>query len=218
MTTGRFIVVEGIDGSGSTTIVEQLTSHFRAMGRAVHRTCEPSGGPVGAMIRQILSHRMVLPGSAGGGSPGWETMALLFAADRLDHLEAEVRPALARGAMVISDRYDLSSLAYQSATAPPGDPARREEVTAWIRELNRPARRPDLTLVLDVRAEVAAQRRASRGGAERALRRARVASASRRGVRDSEKLVPGDRLVHIDGNQPVASVFAAALAAIEQLG
>ena len=83
-------------------------THFRAAGRAAHRTCEPSGGPVGAMIRQILSHRMVLPGSSGGGSPGWETMALLFAADRLDHLEAEVRPALARGAMVISDRYDLS--------------------------------------------------------------------------------------------------------------
>jgi dTMP kinase len=161
---------------------------------------------------------MVLPGSAGGGSPGWETMALLFAADRLDHLEAEVRPAIARGAMVISDRYDLSSLAYQSATAPPGDPGRREEVTAWIRELNRPARRPDLTLVLDVRAEVAAQRRASRGGVRELYEGLELQARLAEAYAHAEKLVPGDRLVHIDGNQAVASVLATALAAIEQLG
>src|SRR3954452_22746878 len=124
---------------------------------AAYRTCEPSAGPVGTMIRQILSHRTVVPGQ---GSPGWATMALLFAADRLDHLEAEVLPRLREGTMVISDRYDLSSLAYQSATAPAGGGAGRiDDVVGWIRELNRSARRPDLTLVLDVTADVAATRR-----------------------------------------------------------
>src|SRR5882724_9432878 len=159
MIEGSFVVVEGIDGSGSTTVAERLTSHLVGKRRPVHRTCEPSGGPIGALIRQILAHRLVVPTEWGPSSPGWVTMALLFAADRADHLQAEVLPRLRDGVIVISDRYDLSSLAYQSATAPGGDPAEAERVCAWIRELNRHARRPDLTLVLDVRHEVAAERR-----------------------------------------------------------
>jgi dTMP kinase len=211
---GSFIAVEGIDGSGSTTIVDRLVASLKAKQRAVHRTCEPSGGPIGAMIRQILSHRMVVPGQ---GSPGWGTMALLFAADRLDHLQAEVLPRLRQGITVISDRYDLSSLAYQSATAPQGGAAETAEVLAWIRQLNRQARRPDLTLVLDVRPEVAANRRGQRGGAKELYEdldlQARLAEAYAR----AEELVPGDRVVHIDANQSVDAVLSAALTTIDRL-
>src|SRR5262249_48088738 len=143
MTEGIFIVVEGIDGSGSTTVAERLTAHLTAQKRPVHRTCEPSAGPIGAMIRQILAHRIVVPSEGGAAPPGWATMALLFAADRMDHLDAEVLPRLKNGIIVISDRYDLSSLAYQSATAPANDPKEAKHISSWIRDLNRHARRPD---------------------------------------------------------------------------
>ena len=77
-------------------------------------TREPSDGPVGTMIRQALTGRLGLPGGAGPLAP--ETLALLFAADRTDHLAAQVLPALAAGKVVLCDRYVLSSLAYQGAT------------------------------------------------------------------------------------------------------
>jgi dTMP kinase len=212
-----FIVVEGIDGSGSTTVVERLAAHLASKKRPAHRTCEPSGGPIGSMIRQILAHRIVIPSEWGAASPGWATMALLFASDRLDHLEAEVLPRLRDGVIVVSDRYDLSSLAYQSATAPADDPEKARRVVAWIRELNVRARRPDLTLVLDVRPEVAAERRKTRGGArelyEEGELQARLAEAYGR----AEELVPGDHVVHVDANQPIEAVVGACVSAVDQL-
>lgn len=214
MSDGAFIVVEGIDGSGSTTIVDRLVTSLKAKQRAAHRTCEPSAGPVGAMIRQILSHRIVVPGL---GSPGWATMALLFAADRIDHLEAEVLPRLREGVTVISDRYDLSSLAYQSATAPPGGAGEIGDVVAWIRELNRRARRPDLTLVLDVSSDVAATRRGLRGGTKELYEDLDLQARLAQAYANAEKLLPGDRIVHIDANQAIDAVLAAAMAAVERL-
>jgi dTMP kinase len=217
MIEGVFIVVEGIDGSGSTTVVERLAAHLAAKKRPAYRTCEPSGGPIGSMIRQILAHRIVIPSEWGAASPGWATMALLFASDRLDHLEAEVVPRLRDGVIVVSDRYDLSSLAYQTATAPADDPEESRRVVAWIRELNVRARRPDLTLVLDVRPEVAAERRKNRGGArelyEEGELQARLAQAYAR----AEELVPGDRIVHVDANQSIDVVVGVCAAAVDQL-
>jgi dTMP kinase len=169
------------------------------------------------MIRQILAHRIVIPSEWGAASPGWATMALLFASDRLDHLEAEVLPRLRDGVIVVSDRYDLSSLAYQTATAPADDPAEAARVVAWIRELNARARRPDLTLVLDVRADVAAERRKNRGGARELYEdgelQARLAEAYAR----AEQLVPSDRIVHVDANKPIDEVVGACVAAVDQL-
>jgi dTMP kinase len=217
MIEGSFIVVEGIDGSGSTTVVSELASHFRSKKRAVHSTCEPSGGPIGSIIRQVLAHRIVIASEWGTASPGWATMALLFASDRLDHLQAEVLPRLRDGVMVISDRYDLSSLAYQSATAPAGDPAEADRVIAWIRELNRQARRPDLTIVLDVRPEIAALRRRARGGAKELYEDAELQERFAQAYATAEKLVPGDRVVHVDANLPVDAVVAKSVAAVEDL-
>src|SRR4051812_26512346 len=109
---GVFVVFEGIDGSGTTTQAELYASHLRQKKRLVHVTREPSGGPVGAMLRQILTRRVVLPSGSHA-----ETMALLFAADRLDHVETEVLPLLRDGYVVVSDRYDLSSILYQAVTS-----------------------------------------------------------------------------------------------------
>jgi dTMP kinase len=220
MTTGTFIVVEGIDGSGSTSIALGIGSHFRAAGRGVHTTCEPSSGPIGNMIRQVLAHRLVVPGDGAHAAFDWGTMALLFAADRLDHLQAEIVPHLERGDLVISDRYDLSSLAYQSATArkegAAGD-AGAASAVAWIRELNRQARRPDLTLVLDVHADVAAERRKIRGGKPELYEGLELQRRLASLYAESEKLVPGDRIVHIDANARFDDVLAASITAVERL-
>src|SRR5580704_4218459 len=102
---GRLVVLEGIDGAGTTTHVARLADRLRKLRQPVRATREPSDGPVGTLVRQVLSGRIVVP---GGRAPGWATMALLFAADRMDHVESEVEPVLGEGGVVLSDRYDAS--------------------------------------------------------------------------------------------------------------
>lgn len=205
---GIFIVFEGIDGAGTTTQAERYAEHLRAKRRLVHGTREPSTGPIGSLIRMVLNQRLLLP-------PGEHatTMALLFAADRLDHLQAEIEPHLSDGAVVISDRFDLSSLAYQSATAT----EQAATTVEWIRECNRHATRPDATIVLDVSPEVAAARRAARGGPLELFDDSELQSKLALAYRDAERLVPGDRVIHIDGDQPVAEVQAAIVRALAPL-
>lgn len=203
---GLLVVFEGIDGSGTTTQAERYAAHLRRKRRLVHVTREPSGGPVGTLIRLILTHRLNLPTAKHA-----ETMALLFAADRLDHVEAEIAPHLRDGYVVISDRYDLSSLAYQSATASE-DPA---GLVPWIRQLNRFARRPDVTVVLDVDPDVAAQRRRGRGGASELFEEEALQAKLAEAYRGATALVPGDRVVVIDGNASPDEVEAQIAEALE---
>lgn len=99
-----FIAFEGLDGSGGTTQIGKFEGAVGALGRVVCRTREPSDGPVGRLIRAELA----------GGQVGDAVFGMLFAADRRDHLDRVVLPALARGEVVLTDRYFLSSLAYQS--------------------------------------------------------------------------------------------------------
>jgi dTMP kinase len=191
--TGRFIVLEGIDGAGTTTQSALLAARLRKAERALVRTTrEPSDGPVGGTIRQILAGRIV---GAGGRAPGWATMALLFAADRMDHVEAEIEPFLAAGGTIISDRYDASSLAYQSVSSGRGG----EATVEWIRTLNKNARRPELTIVLDVTPEVAATRRESRGDAAQLYDQNELQRALCVFYRDLQRHMPHDRVTVIDG-------------------
>jgi dTMP kinase len=85
-----FVVLEGIDGAGTTTQTRLLVEALRARNIPALETREPSDGPVGMLLRQMLKGRIVA--ASGRGAPGWEQLGLLFAADRLDHVEAEVRP------------------------------------------------------------------------------------------------------------------------------
>jgi dTMP kinase len=198
---GLFIVVEGIDGCGSTTHAKRLAKALRSQGRDVRLTCEPTTGPIGALIRQVLQRRLFVPDTDGPRNFAWSTMALLFAADRLDHLDSVVVPALRQGATVISDRYDLSSLAYQSVTAPTG-----ERVVPWIRETNACALRPDLTIVIDVPHEIAEERRVRRGGAEEMFEARELQQRLAAVYKNAEKLVPGDRVIHVSGEGEVEEV------------
>jgi dTMP kinase len=153
LTRGRLIVLEGIDGSGTTTQTERLVAHLCQQGRTAVSTREPSGGPIGRLLREVLlgQHRM-----PGGAPVDGRAMALLFAADRLDHLQREVELNLAEGSDVVSDRYLMSSLAYQA------EEADRE----WVALLARGVRPPDLTILLDIPVELAAQRRRLAGRPE----------------------------------------------------
>lgn len=197
--SGTFVVLEGIDGAGTTTQTERLAARLRGEGRAVRPTREPSDGPIGALIRQVLTGRVV---GASGRAPGWATMALLFAADRMDHIESEIEPLLGAGSVVISDRYDHSSLAYQSVVSGRGG----ERAVDWIRTLNVHALRPDLTIVLDLPADVAAARRAARGEPAQLYEQHEVQHALAAFYRDLEKHVTGDRIVHVDARAPIDEV------------
>ncbi len=209
---GIFVVVEGIDGSGSTTHTKLLGKALRQRGLKVLETCEPSAGPIGALIRQVLSRRLFVPDATGPRAFAWSTMALLFAADRMDHLDSTIVPALREGAVVLSDRYDLSSLAYQSVTAPNG-----EKVVPWIRELNAAALRPDLTVVIDVQVEVAEERRRSRGGLEEIFESRELQTRLCEVYREAETLVPNDRVAHVTGVGAVSDVAAEILRRVTAL-
>jgi len=197
---GRFFVLEGIDGAGTTTQTARLRAHLEGRGRRAVSTREPSGGPVGLLLREILLGRHVLPNGArfDGGA-----MALLFAADRRDHLSREIEPALAAGIDVISDRYVMSSLAYQA------EEAARDLVIAGAAGLPR----PDLTLLVDLPIDVAARRRAAAGrpveryDADETLRR--VAENYRRLAREEP------RVLVIDGTPPVDEVAAGVARAVD---
>jgi dTMP kinase len=206
---GRFVVLEGIDGAGTTTQVARLAERLRETRALVRVTREPSDGPIGTLVRQVLTGRLVIP---GGRAPGWATMALLFAADRMDHVESEIDPVVTQGGVVVSDRYDASSLAYQSISS--GAEAR--EAVEWIRTLNRYVRRPDLTVVLDLPADVAADRRMLRGEAAQLYDQNEVQRALAAFYKDLAAHMPSDRIVVVDAGGTVQEVHARVWAAYER--
>ncbi len=193
----RLLVLEGLDGAGTTTQAKRLVDHIRDAGGAAHLTREPSDGPIGRLIREMLVGKHALPDQPLAQS----TFGLLFAADRMDHLQREVEPQLAAGATVVSDRWYHSSLAYQ------GTGADRD----WIAALNARARRPDLTIFLEVRPEVAAQRRVAAGRVQELFEDVRMQEEVAAGYRATitELLAQGERIEVIDGEAPPDAVFAA---------
>lgn len=193
----RLIVLEGLDGAGTTTQVKRLVEHVRARGGKAHATREPSDGPIGRLIREMLTGGHAIPGQQIAQS----TFGLLFAADRLDHLQREVEPQLADGALVVSDRWYHSSLAYQ------GTGADRD----WIATLNARARRPDLTIFLEVRPEVAAQRRVAAGRVQELFEDLRMQEEVAAGYKATlaELAAQGERIETLDGEASPDAVAAA---------
>ena len=141
-TAAPFIVIEGIDGAGKTT---QLNSLHRWMethyARPVHTTGEPTDRPIGRLLKEALQRRVQLDGICH---------ALLFAADRIDHVKSEIESKIRCGIPVLCDRYFLSSFAYQWREMP--------DDLEWIESINARTIHPDLTLLIDAPAEVCLER------------------------------------------------------------
>ena len=151
--TGRFITFEGIDGSGKSTQARLLAAHLREAGQEVVLTREPGGSPGAEEIRNLL---------LTGDPDRWtaETEILLFTAARRDHLEKTIRPALARGETVISDRFADSTRIYQGAT--------RGDLRATVDQLHTLmiGHEPDLTFIIDMDPGEALSRGLARGSGE----------------------------------------------------
>lgn len=154
MTRARFITFEGGEGAGKSTQLKRLVAHLASAGREVVATREPGGSPGAESIREL-----VLNGAADRWSPVTETL-LMYAARR-DHVERVIRPALARGAWVVCDRFADSTRAYQGA-AGGTDPGLIAAMETFILEDTR----PDLTLIFDLPVEAGLARATTRAGAE----------------------------------------------------
>ncbi len=143
--TGLWVTFEGVDGSGKSTQAEALARWIADRGRVVTRTREPGGTEVGGLIRGIVLHHR------GEVVPRAE--ALLYAADRAQHVATVVRPALDRGEVVVQDRYLDSSVAYQGAGRVL-DPDQVRSLSLWAAD----GALPDLTVLLDLDPEAARAR------------------------------------------------------------
>ena len=150
---GLFLSFEGIDGSGKSTQARLLADHLRAQGHSVTLTREPGGSEGAEQIR-----RLVLEGEADRWST--ETELLLFTAARRDHLEKTIRPALARGEIVICDRFADSSRIYQGLT--------RGDLRATVDKLHALmiGVEPDMTFLIDIDPALGLSRAVARAGAE----------------------------------------------------
>lgn len=203
--TGLFVTLEGGDGVGKSTHARRIEAWMRERGIEPVRTREPGGTEVGERIRDLVLHHR------GHVDPRAE--ALLYAADRAQHVATLVRPALERGACVIQDRYIDSSIAYQGGGRELGDDEIRE-LSAWATR----GLEPDLTIVLDLDvAEGRSRMRAERSGldrleAEAAAFHERVRQTFLRLARAG-----GDRYLVVDAARPVDEVASVIEVRLEKL-
>ena len=202
MPEARFITLEGGEGAGKSTQLMALATSLRARGVEVVTTREPGGAPGADLLRGLLL----------SGDVAWSSQAETFLhfAARAEHVAKTIRPALARGAWVLCDRYYDSTMVYQGH-ALGGDVAQIAELSRMI------ALAPDLTLVLDVAVQTTAARLASRGLA--ADRYERLGTAFFARIRDGFHRVVAEnptRCVMVSGEADQASVQAALLTAILQ--
>jgi len=175
---GVFICIEGLDASGKTTHARRLVRNLRRRGFDAGYTTEPSLCEIGRFIRKhVLDRKRRVPSVVE---------ALLFAVDRVDHVEKRIKPALEKGKIVVSDRYVYSSLAYQGAAGLD---------LKWIKEINKLALPPDLAIYMDVPPEVVVKRMKRKKSVMENLE-------TQRRVRDIYmKFVENGRLIPINGNR-----------------
>lgn len=193
---GTFIVFEGPDGSGQSTQAKLLAEYLKKQGKEVVLSKEPTEGRFGVQIRKVLR---------GESKLGARELQELFVEDRKEHLESLILPALARGAVVVSDRYFFSTIAFGSL----------ECDFEWLRDLNKEFPLPDLTFVLKVSPDVCLARIEERGGEKELF------EAKEKLVRVNEAYQKLARLYKnvlcIDGEQPIEKVFADIHARVDAL-
>ena len=203
MTAGRFISFEGIDGAGKSTHIEPLAARLRACGVEVLCSREPGGTPLAEQLRSLLLHSPM----------DTLTEALIVFAARRDHIATVIAPALARGAVVLCDRFTDATFAYQGGGRG-FDLGVLAQLEAWVQQ----GLQPELTLWFDLPADAAAARRATARAPDRFERQdeeffERVIA----GYRSRAAAEPG-RLARIDASQPPAGVAAQIAAVLEGRG
>lgn len=187
---GKFISFEGLDGSGLTEQVELLRDWLRRKqfdANWIAFTREPSNGPVGLLLRLVLQGRLDMEE---------EALALLFAADRYDHLSRFVLPRLTQGIHVVSDRYYLSFYAYQA-----GQGLQWE----WLRGLGKFWDKPDLTIVLDTPVEKCLDSIARRFSTER-YEQPHILQENWRQFQHLVQVLRDDNIVVVDGSGSLEEV------------
>jgi dTMP kinase len=198
---GLFVCFEGGDGAGKSTQVRLLTDVLEQQGREVVVTRQPGGTPLGAQIRELVLH---------GDHVSARAEALLFAADKAHHVDQLIKPALADGKVVITDRYVDSSITYQGA----GRELGADEITA-LQHWAVGGLLPDLTIVLDVSPEVGRERR---GDVHDRLESEADAfhAAVRRGYLELAAQDP-ERYLVLDASKPVEHLHAAVVDGIDRV-
>lgn len=198
--TGRFITIEGIDGAGKSSHLEALTAWLRARGHDVVQTREPGGTRLAESIRELFLHKDDMDAL---------TEALLVFAARRDHLRQVIEPALARGAVVVCDRFTDATFAYQGGGRG-FDLGVLTQLEQWVQQ----GRQPDLTLWFDLPPAVAAARREAAREADR-LERETLAffERARAGYAARAQAAP-QRFAVIDADQPRDAVWQQVEAAL----
>ncbi len=197
MSKGKFITFEGLDGSGISTQADLLRSWLQKRGIECYLTKEPSDGPAGSTIRLALARRLeVHP----------DVLALYFATDRMDHLIMDVVPKLELGITVISDRYTLSSLAYQAL----------ESDYEWIKDLNARFQPPDLTILINTPVEICLKRmQRQRWHVELYEEGSKLERVLENYLRFARELASaGERVAVVDGANTIESVHRAVADAV----
>ena len=203
--SGQFFALEGIDGSGKTTQLKLLAQRLEAAGVPCLITCEPTGRPIGKLLRQVLTGQVACDS---------RVVAPLFAADRLDHLlngEGGLCRAVESGFTVLTDRYYFSSYAYQSVDFP----------LEWVVEVNRPSAqllRPTATIFIDVSPELALERIAqNRERAELFETRDRLTRTREQYFKAFQLEKDRERVIIIPGDRAAEAVAGEIWAAVSTL-
>lgn len=186
MAKGKFIVFEGLDGAGTTTQIDLLSGYLKKQGYKVFVTKEPTNNIIGGLIKGQLTKQW-------RASPG--CLQLLFAADRSNHLTTEIIPALEKGAVVLCDRYVLSSIAFGGINLD----------IKWLKDINSKFPNPDFTIFLDTSPKECIERmKKNRLSLELFEEKNKLMKVRKLYL----EMIDNHRgLTIIDGNKPITSIF-----------
>ena len=206
--SGKLIVIEGVDGAGTTTQSGYIYNRLKEQGYKVHKTAQPSSFEPGKFIREILQKKIM---NTKGKNPGSKVMSLLFAADRAYQQDEEIIPMLQNGTHVICDRYVHSSVIYQSVSF-----GNLDEME-WIKMLNRHIKKPDLVIYLKIDSQVSAGRRTVRGGEAEMFETAEFQQRLIEQYNRIDEIFPDEKIITLDAGLGINQLGDAALAEIVRI-